>query len=129
MRRLLKCHNLIFLLTIILCLIRVKESQIHRASNKYDYQIKYDSNFTNNYLVKQMNLDAANESVTNMSSANGSLSFYAFKFTQEHENLLVWMTTLIGTFFVGICGIVPVLVLPQLAHDHHKLSTRFYFSF
>ena len=89
-------------------------AQIHRASNKHDYQIKYDSNFTSNYLLKQFNF------VDNANQTNGS--FVSRFFGIKEEKLLVWASTVLGTFFVGICGVVPVLILPQLADDHTKLG-------
>lgn len=98
-------------LVLMLGLMRSGICQIHRASNKHDYQIKYDSNFTANYLMKQLNL------VENSSSSD-TFKFFGIK----DEKLLVWAFTVIGTFFVGVCGIVPVLILPQLADDHAKLS-------
>ena len=95
----------------ILILIAPIDAQIHRASNKQDYQIKYESNFTANYLLKKFNF------ADNANQTNGS-RFLGIK----EEKLLVWASTVLGTFFVGICGIVPVIILPQLADDHTKLG-------
>lgn len=90
-------------------------AQIHRAASKQDYQIKYDSNYTAHYLLKQLNLESNN---SRLETAQTILTrLFGFK----EEKLLVWASTVIGTFFVGICGIVPVLILPQLADDHNKL--------
>lgn len=88
-------------------------SQIHRASNKHDYQMKYDSNYTANFFLKQLNLEQ---------NAKLSNEYMSKTFGLDDQKFLVWVSTVIGTLFVGICGIIPVIVLPQLADDHHKLG-------
>jgi hypothetical protein len=79
-------------------------SQIHRASNLNSYQIKYDSNFTVQYYLKKL--------------ASLNTDTLAQK---TPDALFVWVSTVIGTFFVGICGILPVMLIPELVNDHQKL--------
>ncbi|RNA18805.1 zinc transporter ZIP13 isoform X2 [Brachionus plicatilis] len=94
----------------------VSQAQIHRATSPYNYQIRYNSNFTFQYFLKKIGAYENKEYSDNQPIFN----FYS-------KQLIVWVTSIIGTFFVGICGILPVVVLPSMADDHQKLveSNRF----
>lgn len=91
--------------------LTVSQSQIHRATNSYNYQIRYNSNFTYNYLLKKI----SNYEFIENSDSPIICAFY-------NKELIVWLTSVIGTFFIGICGILPVVLLPSMADDHQKLS-------
>lgn len=104
-----------FNLLAVLALASVISAQIHRATSKQDYQMKYSSNYTTNYLLKQLNLE-------NNSKLEAGHTILARLFGLKEDKLYVWVSTVLGTFFVGVCGIVPVLILPQLADDHTKLG-------
>ncbi|CAF0722386.1 unnamed protein product [Brachionus calyciflorus] len=107
--------------TILNLLLSYSNAQIHRATNTHNYQIKYNSNFTLQYYLKRLN---SFETLDNC--------FYPAYLTDianflNNEKLIIWVTSVIGTFFVGICGILPVIILPNLADDHQKLIKSNYF--
>lgn len=90
----------------------LSNAQIHRATNQLSYQIRYNANFTLQHYLKKLNtLDCTRTNFLN--------DYFSFT---NNETLLVWITSIIGTFFVGICGILPVIILPHLADDHQKLG-------
>lgn len=116
-------------------LVALNEAQIHRAVSHSSYQIRYDSNFTLHYFMKKSGNELnsrLNSSSTTSSSYGGlgrlvdSMRYY-FDYNMllmdrlYDDSVFVWVTTILGTFFVGICGILPVVLLPQLIHDHHRM--------
>lgn len=118
-----KYGNIFFLVFGIWIIGQPTLGQIHRATNQNNYLIKYNSNFTLQYYLKRLNEQYSTEKL--------KFSLFDLKlfenFKQYEQKITVFLTSVIGTFFVGICGIVPVVILPQLAEDHNKLikSTLF----
>lgn len=97
------------ILIYLLIFCAVSQAQIHRATSPTSYQIRYNSNFSFQYFLKKIDHRFSNypENVLN-------------------QELIIWITSVIGTFFVGICGVLPVLMLPNLADNHHKLGMKKY---
>lgn len=88
----------------------IVNSQIHRAINPNNYHIKYDLDFSlKNFFNINDNNSSKTDSEDNLPEKN------------HHHSVSVWFSSAIATFFVGMCGVVPVVILPQLADDHHKL--------
>jgi hypothetical protein len=110
--------------------ISISNAQIHRASSQNNYQVKYDSNFTLQYFLKKINHAAAAvdaESTLQRNESNSRVLSFLSLFDNLYYNMddtgrFVWATSIIGTFLVGVCGVLPVFLLPQLVHDHHKLT-------
>ena len=44
------------------------------------------------------------------------------QFHAKHSELTVWTTSMLSALLVGLCGVVPVILLPRLADNHEKLS-------
>jgi hypothetical protein len=86
-------------------------AQIHRATNQGNYHIKYDNNFTLQYYLNK--LIVYSDDLQNEYEINGNL--------WQKDVLIVWASSIIGTFFVSICGVLPVVILPKLADDDQKL--------
>ncbi len=108
--------------------VSISNAQIHRASNHNNYRIKYDSNFTLQYFLKKINYKAE----ISLQNENSTKSFFYLSFLDSFDFdtdicMFVWLTSIIGTFIVGICGVLPVFLLPQLVHDHHKLTESYLF--
>ena len=112
--------------------VQMANGQIHRASSQSMYQVKYDSNFTMNYFVKKLHhlsTQSGNNSSSLLKQSDASpllssiflVNYVNYMNDLNHEKIFVWMTSVMGTFVVGICGILPVFLLPQLIHDHQKL--------
>lgn len=96
---------------LIFCII--SQAQIHRATSPNNYQIRYNSNLTFQNFLRKIDYGFAEN------------SNYPENFSFMNKEIIVWFTSVIGTFFVGICGVLPVLILPNLTDNHHKLSKKF----
>jgi len=101
--------------------------QIHRATNQNSYQIKYEQNFNLSNLIEQFkNIKFFNfNSINILNKANSSVSIeYAIPEkigsfqSGSHFN---WFASIIGTFLVGVSGIIPAFVLPRLDHNQKHL--------
>jgi hypothetical protein len=88
----------------ILCNFSIN-GQIHRATNQGNYHIKYDNNFTLQHYLNRLILYSG--SLHNEYEMSSNL--------WEKDVLIVWAASIIGTFFVSICGVLPVIILPRLA--------------
>lgn len=116
-------------LILVIYYINTTNCQIHRATNQLNYQIKYDSNFTLQYLFKKLEYaNNLNQDAIGNQLINTTYNYFCNLFSMKArdvafiiQNLNVWITSVIGTFFLGICGVVPVIILPHLADDHAKL--------
>ena len=119
--------------------------QIHRASNKNSYQIKYDRYYPNASeqftYFKPLN---TSENLTRMPSMkvlseyNLNLEIFLNSTLNRISDLLfienrdfnllfdgklsVWLFSILGTLLVGASGIMPVIIMPHLIKDHTKLG-------
>lgn len=95
-----------------LCLISYLISQtysqiIHRSISKHNYQNKYEhSNNTLDSWISSILLQRQ----------------YLIEFFSSNQNeLAIWISSVISASLVGLCGVLPVFVLPHLENDHKKL--------
>lgn len=88
-------QNLTFLFLILL-IIHICSCQIHRAVNTNDF--KSDSLIILN----------SNKTLPRLADKNSKTTVCLF--------------SIIGSFLVGLTGILPVFILPQLVNDHEKLT-------
>ena len=138
-------------LLIFLWQLNIVFGQIHRASSKKNYQLKYDRYYLNSSLqftyVKPID-SSINESLTQMSSRkasndynlnvdiflNSSLNQISDLFLIQNRDfnlilngrLSVWLFSIFGTILVGLSGIMPVIIMPHLIKDHTKLGIFFF---
>jgi hypothetical protein len=119
--------------------------QIHRASNKNSYQLKYDRYYPNaSEQFTYFKPLSASENLTRMPSRkdlsdhnlnleiflNSTLNRISDLFFIKNRdfNLLfdgklsVWLFSIFGTLLVGASGIMPVIIMPHLIKDHTKLG-------
>lgn len=88
--------------------LNLVNAQIHRAQNPNSYYLKYDTNLTKTHQQQQQQHNQSND-------INDSRNFY-----------LTWLFSVIGISLVGLSGILPVAILPRLAHDHDDLGIDFF---
>ena len=101
-------------LVIVLSALSQANAQIHRASSQSNYQIKYDSNFTLQYFLKKLQT----QSTRDMFSL---LDHYSFLAEASGGVRLIWITSVLAALLVGVCGVLPALLLPRLANDQRSL--------
>jgi hypothetical protein len=96
-------------------------SQIHRASSQNNYRLKYDANFTMHYFQRKVANLAELVAHQNESKIIDHFSFNTLYFNYNSD-AFVWASVVLGTFMVGMCGVLPVFLLPRLIDGHQKLS-------
>ena len=106
-----KIITFVLLILIIICNNSI-HGQIHRATNQGNYHIKYDNNFTLQYYLNKLIIYS--DDLQNDYQVNSNL--------WQKNVLIVWAASIIGTFFVSICGVLPVVILPALADGDQKLG-------
>lgn len=136
-------------LIILMCQWNVAFGQIHRASNKKNYQLKYDRYYLNTsskinhvkpldsnvdhnlsrmsyrqdhyYYYNNLDLDIFLNSSLNQLSQLFFIQSRDFNLILNGK-LSVWLFSILGTILVGISGIMPVIIMPHLIKDHTKLG-------
>lgn len=115
--------KLLLLSTLLLFLFQVNNGQIHRATNQNSYQIKYDQNFNLSNLIEQFkNIKFFNYNTVNVvNKTNNSVSIEQAILNKFHCDYFNWIASIVGTFLVGVSGIIPAFVLPRLDHNQKQL--------
>ena len=96
----------------VIWLVGVANAQIHRAISQSSYQIKYDTNYTQQLELKNQQLNALKQSANERDFASNGLFQYV---------RIELVASILGSIVVGLSGIFPVAILPRLADDHHTL--------
>jgi len=91
---------------LIFILSKICSCQIHRAVNSNDYNLRLSSSDINNFNNNDTFVDHTSRSISSSSSSKISVLLFS----------------IIGSFLVGLTGLLPVFILPKLVTDHEKLT-------
>jgi hypothetical protein len=107
---------------------QVYSQLLHRAQSPSSSYVKYDINYTETYLNKKAKIN--NDSDINNSKLNNDSSILSYLttitsineyFFENKNDFNLWFISILATALIGFSGILPVIILPQLAANHSKL--------
>ena len=126
-----RSFNLLILTALFLFEANISNGQIHRATNQNSYQIKYEQNLNLSNLFEQfknIKFFNFNTNIENSNKPNNSPPIDQESLNKiddvrcvSHCDYVNWIASIVGTFLVGVSGIIPAFVLPRLDHTQTHL--------